>query len=91
MEAGVHEGVVSDQVRVVHLEHLVGEEFDVGARREVLGREEVPEGVGTDGRGREGARGAREEGGDALEDRGVLGDWQEVGLVGEDDQREVEV
>ena len=91
MEPGVHQGVVSDQVRVVNLQHLVGEEFNLGARREVLGREEVAEGVGTEGRGREGARGAREEGGDALEDRGVLGDGKEVGLVGEDDQREVEI
>lgn len=91
MEPAVNQGVVSDQVRVVNLQHLVGEEFDVGARREVLGREEVAEGVGTEGRGGEGTRGAREEGGDALEDRGVLSDGQQVGLVGQDDQREVEV
>ena len=48
-------------MRVVHLQHFVKEDFDLSASREMLGGEEVAEGIGTEARGRESLRGAREE------------------------------
>ena len=51
VESAIKERIISNQVRVVHLQHFVKEDFDLSAGRDMLSGEKITEGIGTEARG----------------------------------------